>query len=329
MNIIFAFRFRYRRDHLSNLLKLNKIKNFRIYNFSGPVLYLFGILLSFLRFGKTISCDGNPLIKTNGINLWMGGTNFKIPTIYNNLNNNYVNMKSIFLKNEKLFQIYPLNIIKNNSESLKKIIYISSVNISQDKNFLNFWKKNKGKILEDFTLIDNLYFWKKFDFYKNKNQCFYYYRNAKRILRFQIVKDLKKKYKENFILKGSDWSKYGIDSLNDNYSFSKNLNLYNGNICLDFGSISGSLTLYPRSIGIIESGGLLIQQKQNDFNLIWKKKIFKNINSFKNYESLFFSIDFFLKNSHLYNNFIDIQNKNFDNAENLLNKQFKKIFMIR
>jgi hypothetical protein len=327
MLIFFIFRSRYRRSHLNNFLKIKKIAAYRFINFSGPYLYLIGKLFILLKIGKGISCDGNPIInKKFGINFWMGGTNFKILSKFKNMKNNYVNMRSIFHNDEKIFQLYPLNIEKYH-EQQKKIIYISDVKIIDDKNILQFWHLNKNQILNNFTLIDKLYFWKKFSFYDNKEKCFFYYRNIKHLLRFNIVKRLKKKYKENFILKGSNWSKNGLSSLPDDYDLSKNFNLYNSNICIDLGSISGSLSLYPRSINIIESGGLLIQQKQNDLDTIWKECNYKKIFFFKNYKSLLLSIDFFLNNNTLFIKYLEAQKKNFNNSKKLIEKQLKKILI--
>ena len=128
-------------------------------------------------------------------------------------------------------------------------------------------------------------------------------------------------------MKGSNWSKYGLSSLPDDYDLSKNFNLYNSNICIDLGSISGSLSLYPRSINIIESGGLLIQQKQNDLNTIWKECNYKKIIFFKNYKSLLSSIDFFLNNNTLFIKYLEAQKKIFYNSKTLIEKQLKKILI--
>ena len=327
MLIFFIFRSRYRRSHLNNFIKIRKIGAYRFINFSGPYFYWLGKLFVLLKIGKGISCDGNPIIKKNfGMNLWMGGTYFKIISKFRNMKNNYINMRSIFNNDEKLFQIYPLNIKKYSAQEIKKIIYISDIKITDDKNILKFWNLYKNQILKNFTLIDKLYFWKKFRFYNNKEECFFYYRNIKHFLRFDIIKMLQKKYKENFILKGSNWSKYRLSSLPNEYDLSKNSNLYNGNICVDLGSISGSLSLYPRSINIIESGGLLIQQEQNDTNIIWKQKYIK-INFFRNYKSLFSSINFFLNNDIMFKKYLVAQKKNFNNSEELMQKQLKKILI--
>ena len=57
--------------------------------------------------------------------------------------------------------------------------------------------------------------------------------------------------------------------------------IYKGNICLDLGSMLGSISLYSRSNQIIESGGLIIQSFQNDSREIWgnihDKILFNNL----------------------------------------------------
>ena len=50
-----------------------------------------------------------------------------------------------------------------------------------------------------------------------------------------------------------------FDSVYDNKKVEK---IYEGNICIDTGSVLGSLSLHPRSIKILESNGLLIQAQQ-------------------------------------------------------------------
>ena len=100
--------------------------------------------------------------------------------------------------------------------------------------------------------------------------------------------------------------------------------IYNGNICLDLGSTLGSVSLYSRSNQIIESGGLILQIKQNDADEIWKK--ISNKITFTNNNNLIKLIDNMLINnaycevllSDIYNNFKDSKN----NMENNLNKIF-------
>ena len=45
------------------------------------------------------------------------------------------------------------------------------------------------------------------------------------------------------------------------FNLNKVNKIYKGNLCLDTGSIMGSRSLYPRSIQILESGGLLNTNK--------------------------------------------------------------------
>ena len=55
-----------------------------------------------------------------------------------------------------------------------------------------------------------------------------------------------------------------------NYDYKYLKKLYKGNICLDLGSVEGSSSFYPRSNQIIESGGLILQNKQSDFQKEWE-----------------------------------------------------------
>ena len=80
---------------------------------------------------------------------------------------------------------------------------------------------------------------------------------------------------------GDNWATFYPDSLPPIYNMKKITRTYKGNIGLDLGSLAGSISLYPRSIQIIESGGLIIQSTQNDSNKVWKnlhdKILFNNI----------------------------------------------------
>ena len=89
--------------------------------------------------------------------------------------------------------------------------------------------------------------------------------------------------------------------------------MYNGNLCLDFGSKWGSEALYPRSIEIIENGGTLLQAEQKN-----SKEIFG-----KNSKELIFSSIIDLKEKILK---IERGNKDyFIKFINLNKKKFKKI----
>jgi len=126
------------------------------------------------------------------------------------------------------------------------------------------------------------------------------------------------------ILIGNDWRKYDLKSSNSNYDLKFTKNIYNGNICLDTGSIEGSSSLYPRSIQIIESGGLILQSKQKDSKKIWnnleKKILFNSISDGINL------INKYLDNTKKSNDMINNINKNFQFAKKNIEKNLNKIF---
>ena len=147
------------------------------------------------------------------------------------------------------------------------------------------WEKCKKEVLNEFTILDKKSFWEKHLGENNIKNIFVFYKKFKLSLRFEIIKYLKKKFDEKLILIGDDWKNYSkfIKLFNVN-NYIKNL--YKGNICLDFGSAEGSSSLYSRSNGIIEAGGLILQSKQIDSKNTWgnleNKIIFKNFNELEN-----------------------------------------------
>ncbi len=98
--IFFSFKHRYRQKELNNFLNTRIYGKYFILNLGGPFKNFFAKILLFLRIGKTISCDGRPLIadKSRGINFWMRGTSLNIPSNLKNLNNNFVTIdNSLFV----------------------------------------------------------------------------------------------------------------------------------------------------------------------------------------------------------------------------------------
>jgi len=227
----------------------------------------------FLKIGKAISCDGKPLIpdKTKGINLWMRGTNLDIPNDLKKLNNNFVTIDNPFIQNQKIFRLYPINIKKTQIQDNLKIIHMSRINIDTSTEEKNIWDKYKDQLIEDFTLVDNNEFLKKISLNHNDEiRMFNLYKKLKLLLRFEIIENLKKVFNNKINLIGDGWGTFYSDSLPPIYNMKKITRMYKGNIGLDLGSLAGSISLYPRSIQIIESGGLIIQSKQNDSNKVWK-----------------------------------------------------------
>jgi hypothetical protein len=327
MNIFLISRTRFRRLHLNNFQNEKQFGIYKLHNYIGPILFYLAKIFIFFKLGKAISLDGNPILKNQqGINLWMGGTNFKIPEKYYYCKNNFTNMKSVFLKINPIFQIYPLNIKRYIENKNIRIVYVSDIRITKDPVIINFWKKNKNKLLKNFTKIDDINFWGEFSFFNNKDLCFFYYRKIKSLLRLEIVKKLKSKYKDKFLLIGSNWSDYKINSKSSIFNREKISKIYNGNICIDLGSIAGSLSLYPRSIDIIESGGILIQLKQTDFRNIWNNSKIYNDFLFTNFKELFLIINEILKNKDLMKKIYLNNKKQFEKSNLLIEKQFNRIF---
>ena len=324
--IIFSFKHRHRFKDLNNFLCTKRYGQFLIVNLSGPFRFILAKLLIKLKIGKGISCDGRPLIenKNNGINFWMRGNALNIPVHLRKLNNNFTNIKNPITKNGKILQIYPINIIKTKAKKNTKIIFISNIKIKKNNEVNKIWKRNKSKFLKKFDLIDNVNFWNnKISNYENEYK-FFIYKEIKSLLRFEVVKLLKKKFKNKMIIVGNDWKKFHINSLNNNYDSNFTKELYGGNICLDTGSIEGSSSLYPRSIQIIEAGGLILQSKQNDSKIIWnnlkKKILFNNI-----YEAINL-MDEYIHNNILCENIINKININFNLSEKKIEMNLKKIF---
>ena len=146
--VILLCKSRYRKDTLNKFSKCAVYKNIFVLSFCGSILFFIGKYIQKLKIFKCISIDGLPLILNieNGINLWFGGTSFKIPIEYRNLKNNYVNMKSVFDTNknkEKIFQIYSIINKKKIFRNNKKIIFISSLRSDFSHETLCIWKKNK------------------------------------------------------------------------------------------------------------------------------------------------------------------------------------------
>ena len=282
--VFFSFRHKYRKKELNNFLANRIYGKYFILNLSGPFKYFIAKILVFLKIGKAISCDARPLIpdKTKGINLWMRGTNLDIPNDLKKLNNNFVTIDNPFIQNQKIFRLYPINIKKTRIQDNLKIIHMSRINIDTSTEEKNIWDKCKDQLIEDFTLVDNNEFLKKISLNHNDEiRMFNLYKKLKLLLRFEIVENLKKIFGNKISLIGDDWSAFHSDSLPSIYNIRKISRMYKGNIGLDLGSLAGSISLYPRSIQIIESGGLIIQSTQNDSNKVWKnihdKILFNNI----------------------------------------------------
>jgi len=323
--IFFAFKHRYRYKDLNNFLHSRVYGKYFLLNLGGPFRHLIAKILLKTNFGFAISCDARPLIKSkkSGINFFIRGTNLNIPSNFRHLNNNFVSIKNPFKEEKNIFQIYPLNIDYSKINNQPKIIFIGSANIDINDQQKILWEKCKKEVLSDFTILDKKKFWEK---YLNKNtieDIFIYYKQFKLLLRLEIVKYLKNKFNENFILIGDDWKNFSINSLSSNFNINYINKLYKGNICLDFGSAEGSSSLYPRSNRIIEAGGLILQSKQSDSMDIWGN--LENQITFKNYNDLEIIIKKLLNNKDLSKDLLSNISKSFENSKSFIEKNFDQI----
>ena len=326
--IFFSFKHRYREKELNNFLNTRFYGKYFILNLGGPFKYFIAKILLFLRIGKAISCDGRPLIadKSRGMNFWMRGTSLNIPSNLKNLNNNFVTINNALFQEKKVFQIYPINIKKTQIQDDLKIIYVSRVSIETNLEETNIWEKNKTQLMEDFSLIDNKKFFEKI-FPDNNNELkkFDLYKKLKLLLRFEIIKNIKLRFDKKLNLIGDDWGSLSFNSLPSIYNIKKIQNIYKGNICLDLGSMLGSISLYSRSNQIIESGGLIIQSFQSDSREIWGNIHDKIL--FKNLSDLISLIEKLLNNKAYCSTLLQEISKNFGDSKKFIEKSLDKIFI--
>ena len=326
--IFFSFKHRYRQKELNNFLNTRIYGKYFILNLGGPFKNFIAKILLFLRIGKAISCDGRPLIsdKSKGINFWMRGTTLNIPNDFKNLNNNFVTIDNPFVQNKKIFQMYPINIKKTKIQDDLKIVYMSRIDISPNTEEKNIWDKYKTQLIEDFSLIDNKKFFEKI-FPDNNNELkkFDLYKKLKLLLRFEIIKNIKARFDKKLDLIGDDWSSFSFNSLPSIYNIKKIKKIYKGNICLDLGSMLGSISLYSRSNQIIESGGLIIQSFQSDSREIWGNIHDKIL--FKNLSDLISLIEKLLNNKVYCSILLQEISKNFSDSKKFIEKSLDKIFI--
>lgn len=229
-------------------------------------------------------------------------------------------------KEKKIFQIYP--VIKKNYKinSLAKIIFMGKFHFyPREKNFVNvkFLKENKNRLIQDFSLVDKSKFWSKI--YSNKNSLinFENYKIIKTYQRELIISKIHKNFKNFLYIFGENSKKSKFHFHKPIYDNSKVQSIYNGNICIDTGSILGSMSLHPRSIQIIENGGLIIQTKQQDADIVWGEMNNKII--FNNIDKLIESLDLYLSNPSKCNEILEMTLLHFKNSKKRINKNLNKL----
>lgn len=324
--VFLVFGSKHRYNTLGNFGKSKIYKSILLISLGGRFKSIIGRILNFFKIGYFIGVDANPFFKNenNSINFWFNGTQKIHIKELKDHKTNYFNM-SIPIINEKpkIFKIYPIINNKINFNKKPKIIFIGKIYYKPSEELLNtnFLLQEKDKILNKFDLIDKKSFWFNDKDNQNINLIYKKYRIIKTFLRQQIILQIEKKFKENFNIYGQDRINTGINFHQATYNTKLIRKIYEGNICIDTGSIMGSLSLYPRSIAIIESNGLLIQAKQVDSLDIWgdlnEKIIFNNI------ENLLDGIDVLLTDQKKFNEYLDKIYEIFKNSEHKIYEELK------
>ena len=123
---------------------------------------------------------------------------------------------------------------------------------------------------------------------------------------------------------GDDWKSLSFDTYPSNYNMKQIKKLYSGNICLDLGSMLGSMSLYSRSNLIIESGGLIIQSSQSDSKKIWGDLYDKIL--FNNLSNLTTLIEKLLNDNQYCSILLQKIYENFRNSNKFIEKSLDNIF---
>jgi len=284
----FVFKYRFRRAAFNNFLNIRQIKNYKIIDLSGPFkFFLFSKLLIFIinsfsnlfRNVTLISCDGLPFLKKKGVNIWFGGTQHKISRKFKLHKNNIPMIKSPLIKDKNWVSLYPCFLKKNLLNKKFKIVFVGRLNLNNSSEIKLIWKKYNKIIINNLSIIESKNFLKKVGA-ENTEHSKKIYMGLKAEIRLNIIRMINRKFKNDLVVVGSDWKYYLKKFIDDNHDVEFVRNMYSGNLCLDLGSKWGNNTLYPRSIEIIESSGILLQSKQSD-----SKLIFGNLSKFITFNS--------------------------------------------
>lgn len=328
--IFLIFRNNYRKSAIGNFGKSNNYGGIKIVSLSGRIKSIFGRILYFLKLGKFISIDGDPFLKDekNSINIWFPGTSLKITKKFQDFKNNYVNINNPVIRKEKnIFQIFPIINSSNRIRKDRKIIFMGKIFFKPKNNdLLSQEELNdcKDNLLNDFSLIDNFDFWKKIKNQNNDHIKFENYRILKTYLREKVILEISKNFKNKFLAYGQNTKDNNVKFMNPIFDLDEVKKIYKGNLCLDTGSITGSISLYPRSIQILENGGLLLQTKQADSKYIWDNLSEKIISN--NLEKLLSDLDNFLTDTKKCNETLELIETNFKNSRADIENSLKKIF---
>ncbi len=328
--IFLIFRSNYRKSTIGNFDKSSSYGDIKLISLSGRIKSIFGRILYFFKIGKFISVDGEPFLRDekNSINIWFTGTSLRITKKYKDFKNNYVNMDNPIIDREKkIFRLMPIIRNRNQIRKDRKIIFMGKIFFQPKENDLLSKEELiscENDLLNDFSLIDNLDFWKRFKKQTNQTDKFENYRILKTFLREKVILEINKNFKDSFLVYGENINDSYIKFKKPVFDLNKVKKIYEGNLCLDTGSIMGSLSLYPRSIQILESGGLLLQTKQVDSKHIWNNLSEKIISN--NLEKLLTDLESFLSNTKKCNEALELLENKFTTSKKEIEHSLKKIF---
>lgn len=179
-----------------------------------------------------------------------------------------VSDKDIFVckfvsKEYKHLQLFPTRIDRSLSCN-NQVVFVGEVTLNVNSIIKFFYEKNSNELNQNLIQLLSSNFWdnvKKLQF--NELTVDDFYCGLVNLIRYDGIKNIIKSH-PNMILVGDDWVNYGFSAQNSFWSSTNRKSIYNGNICVDFGSKSGINALYQRPIEIIESGGILIQIIRSD-----------------------------------------------------------------
>lgn len=331
MKAIFIInRYKFRRLAFNNFLKIKNLNNYKIIDLSGPFFSWLGYLLYKLNLSnksKFISCDGWPFLSNekNSINIWFGGTYLKIPEALQKYKNNYVTARTVFTNESNIIQFYPCNIKKMSNNKQTKIIIALSCKTVEDPFVLKIWNENKKVILNNLSLLETEKFWLNIglnDLDNKKRHGIYI--DIKSLVRIELLRIIKKNFNDLCIFIGNDLKKHFPDALSSNFEHNYLKSFYDGNICIDFLAKDGDQLLYPRSIEIIESGGVLFQIENENSDKLFEK--FKNKLTFNSTSEMTTKLENLIKNDKELKTFNEFFINKF-NSENYNEKSFKNILI--
>jgi hypothetical protein len=222
-------------------------------------------------------------------------------------------------------KFYPIISSKNKHPQIARgrIVFFGEVDNTTSLNALQIWETNRVRILNNLKLSREESFWNLLQ--NSSAEKFNIFRDLQNLIRLECIRSLLNSNRDKIVLVGDGWSKLKLTDRQTIFNSDYRAETYRGSICIDFGSKSGSSSIYQRSIEIIESGGLLFQAMHPDSNEILGTEISSLIN-FNSKEDMHFKVDNLLQNSNLVLKLIEEVSKKFSNSSYHYKSQFDQVF---